>query len=85
MRLTATTGTLFLALLASSGAQAQWGYGPPAPHPYATPYYAPPPVVMVPPYPYVVPGPYPGAVVVNERTGRWCTVRPDGYRWCWTP
>lgn len=59
------------------------------------PYYAAPSVVVAPiaPAPYVAPGygysyisgPVPGSVVVNGRTGRWCTFAPSGYRWCWTP
>jgi hypothetical protein len=32
-----------------------------------------------------MPGPYPGSVVVNSYTGRWCTIQPDGWHWCWTP
>ena len=32
-----------------------------------------------------VPGPVPGSVVVNSYTGRWCTMQPDGWHWCWTP
>jgi hypothetical protein len=24
-------------------------------------------------------------VTVNPRTGRRCTIYPDGYRWCWSP
>jgi hypothetical protein len=28
---------------------------------------------------------YGGATVVDGRTGRSCTIKPDGYRWCWTP
>jgi hypothetical protein len=31
------------------------------------------------------PGPYPGSVIVNPATGRWCTFEPSGWRWCWTP
>jgi hypothetical protein len=89
MRVIPTIGTLMLALLGSSAAHAQWGYGPPlAVPPYPAPYYnVAPPVVVVPapPMQYVVPGPYPGSVVVNEFTGRWCTFQPNGYRWCWTP
>jgi hypothetical protein len=28
---------------------------------------------------------YGGAAVIDARTGRSCTIKPDGYRWCWTP
>jgi hypothetical protein len=31
------------------------------------------------------PGPYPGAVIVNPVTGRWCRTEPSGYQICWTP
>ena len=48
---------------------------------------APPPPVVVAPPPYGTPyvQPYPYAGVVNPYTGRWCTIEPSGYRWCWTP
>jgi hypothetical protein len=26
-----------------------------------------------------------GYVAVDSYTGRRCTMRPDGFRWCWTP
>src|SRR5262245_10468106 len=39
-----------------------------------------------------VPAPYAGSpapsgstVVVDSRTGRSCTIEPNGHRWCWTP
>jgi hypothetical protein len=31
------------------------------------------------------PGPYPGAVIVNPVTGRWCRTESSGYQICWTP
>jgi hypothetical protein len=118
-----TAGLTALALVGSSGAQAQGIYvadpvyaAPPAavyaapapytaapvvvePAPYAAapmvvapaPNYvavAPPATVVAPPYDYAyVPG-YAEpttTTVVNYRTGRRCTVEPNGYRWCWTP
>ena len=33
---------------------------------------------------YVAP-PAAGYVTVDSVTGRRCTIKPDGYRWCWTP
>src|ERR1700684_3137071 len=54
-------------------------------YPYAGLYMAAPvgvgpaPVVAAAPYGGAyVPGPYPGSVVVNAYTGRWCTFQPDG-------
>ena len=53
-------------------------------------YRAPPAIVVKPvPAPGIVvapapPGP-PGAVVVNPYTGRWCTMEPSGWRYCYTP
>ena len=38
---------------------------------YAPPVYAAPPAT--------------GYITVDSVTGRRCTVKPDGYRWCWTP
>jgi hypothetical protein len=85
-----------LALVASTGAHAQAVYlAEPAPAPTydGRAYAAAPPVVVAPAQPYVAvgppaayayaPEPYVGAPVVT--TGRWCTIRPSGYRWCWTP
>ena len=84
-----------LALAGSSSASAQGVYvAEPAPAPYYAPGYATGPVVVAPAPPtvYVAPGydayasgPYSTATVVNPRTGRWCRVEEDGYRWCWTP
>jgi hypothetical protein len=31
------------------------------------------------------PGGGQSAVVVNPATGRWCSLDPSGWRWCWTP
>ena len=55
-------------------------------------------VPVVPPTTYVVPRddyayappvyaapPATGYITVDSVTGRRCTVKPDGYRWCWTP
>ena len=58
--------------------------------PYASQVAVPSPVLPmgVAPGPYdaaYIPGPYPGSVVVNPYTGRWCTLQPDGWHWCWTP
>jgi hypothetical protein len=65
------------------------------------PTYSPGPVVVAPPAVVVAPPAvvlppeigsayaaapiYGGATVINGRTGRSCTIKPDGYRWCWTP
>jgi hypothetical protein len=38
---------------------------------YAPPAYAAPPAA--------------GYVTVDSVTGRRCSIKPDGYRWCWTP
>ena len=53
---------------------------------------APPPTYVVPrddDYAYVPPAyvapPAAGYVIVDAVTGRRCTIKPDGYRWCWTP
>src|SRR5215510_11822848 len=43
---------------------------------YAPPVYAPPA--------YAAP-PATGYITVDSVTGRRCTVKPDGFRWCWTP
>src|ERR1700733_5193151 len=83
-----------LALAGVSGANAQ-DYPVPYralyPYPYAGLYMAAPvgaaPVGFA-AAPYggaYMPGPYPGSVVVNAYTGRWCTLQPDGWHWCWTP
>jgi hypothetical protein len=52
---------------------------------------APPTTYVVPrddyayvPRAYVAP-PATGYVTVDSVTGRRCTIKPDGYRWCWTP
>jgi hypothetical protein len=102
-----------LALMGTTGAQAQIYVAEPAPvYAAPAPYYAPapyspapvvvaPPAVVAPPVaaapPAVVapgyvasdyayaPAPYTGSTIVNTRTGRSCTIQPDGYRWCWTP
>ena len=84
-----------LALMGTTGAQAQIYVAEPAPvYVNPAPYYspAPPPVVVVPPAVVApgpdlayVPPPAAGATVVNPRTGRSCTIEPSGYRWCWTP
>jgi len=93
MRVIPAIPALVLAAVGPNGAHAQWGYGPPAqvyviPAPYPpvvvapAPYYAGPAgVVAPPPYNYYAGQP----VVVNPYTGRWCSFRPSGYRWCWTP
>jgi hypothetical protein len=82
-----------LALFGVTGAHAQIVYpdGPyypvyPAPPEVVAPVPAPPIVVAPPPYgmPYLG-APYPYPAVVNPYTGRYCTVEPSGYRWCWTP
>jgi hypothetical protein len=52
---------------------------------------APPTTYVVPrdDYAYVPPAyaapPATGYVTVDAVTGRRCTIKPDGYRWCWTP
>jgi hypothetical protein len=52
---------------------------------------APPPTYVVPrdDYAYVPPAyvapPATGYVTVDAVTGRRCRIKPDGYRWCWTP
>jgi hypothetical protein len=51
---------------------------------------APPPTYVVPrdDYAYAPPAyvaPPAGYVTVDAVTGRRCTIKPDGYRWCWTP
>jgi hypothetical protein len=87
-----TAAVAALALMGSCSAYAQVYVTEPAPAPY---YYAPGPVIVA-PAPSAVyvgpgygdayaPGPYSDNVVVNARTGRWCRIEPDGYRWCWTP
>jgi hypothetical protein len=55
-------------------------------------YYVAPPTTYVVPrddYEYVPPAyvapPATGYVTVDSVTGRRCTIKPDGYRWCWTP
>jgi hypothetical protein len=54
-------------------------------------YVAPPAAYVVPrdDYAYVPPAyvapPATGYVTVDAVTGRRCTIKPDGYRWCWTP
>ena len=71
-----------------------------APPVYAAPpvFVAPAPSYVAPPTTYVVPRddyayvppayvapPATGYVTVDAVTGRRCTIKPDGYRWCWTP
>jgi len=51
---------------------------------------APPTTYVVPrdDYAYVPPAVVPpatGYITVDAVTGRRCTIKPDGYRWCWTP
>jgi hypothetical protein len=53
-------------------------------------YFAPPTTYVVPrdDYAYAPPAyaaPPAGYVTVDAVTGRRCTIKPDGYRWCWTP
>jgi hypothetical protein len=76
-------------------------YVSPPPYAAAPVVVAPAPgyVTVAPPVTYVVPrdeytyvppsytyaAPESGYTVVNSVTGRRCTVKPDGYRWCWTP
>jgi hypothetical protein len=91
------TGTIAaLALVGSTGAHAQGVYlAEPAPvyvnpAPYPAPYYAAPPVVVAPAPPAVYVGPgygygYGEPYIVDYRTGRWCRIEADGYRFCWTP
>jgi hypothetical protein len=84
-----------LVLLGSVGAHAQVFVEEPAPVYVAPgPIYSPPPVVVAPPAVVLPPAVgsayaaapvYGGATVVDGRTGRSCTIKPDGYRWCWTP
>jgi len=97
MRATPTIAALALTLVGSNGVHAQWGYGPFAPlYVGPAPYYAAPPVVVAPPPVVVAPVARPvvvapptyyaaPTVVVDPYSGRWCTIRPSGYRWCWTP
>jgi len=84
-----------LVLMGSAAAQAQGVYveTPPAtvyvnPAPPGVVAPAPGAVVVAPgaaDYAYV-PAPYTGSTVaVNPRTGRSCTIEPNGHRWCWTP
>jgi hypothetical protein len=85
-----------LALVGSTTAHAQGVYvAEPAPvyvNPAPYPYYAAPPVVVAPAPPavYVAPGygygyGYGEPYIVDYRTGRWCRIEADGYRFCWTP
>ena len=87
-----------VALVGATGAHAQGVYvAEPAPaYVGPAPYYAGAPVVVAPAPRYVAPyatyvAPVdeysyaPERYVVNNRTGRWCTIEPNGYRWCWTP
>jgi hypothetical protein len=61
------------------------------PAPDYVPIAPPPPTYVVPrdDYAYVPPAyvspPATGYVTVDSVTGRRCTIKPDGYRWCWTP
>jgi len=94
----ALIGTIaVLALVGSTGAQAQGVYPPDAyaqgapvyvnPAPYA-PYYAAPPVIVAPAPSAVYVGPgygYGEPYIVDYRTGRWCRIEEGGYRFCWTP
>jgi hypothetical protein len=76
-----------LALVGSTGAHAQGVYvAEPAPvYVNLAPYYAAAPVVVA-PAPYVGPGyVYGEPYIVDYRTGRWCRIESNGYRWCWTP
>jgi hypothetical protein len=64
-------------------------YVAPAPTYSTAPVVVAPPAVVAPPVAvgpaYATPPVYGGTTVVNARTGRACTIEPDGYRWCWTP
>jgi len=84
-----------LALMGSAAAQAQGVYvETPPPTVYVNPA---PPVVVAPAAPGAVvvapgagdyayvPAPSGSTVVVDSRTGRSCTIEPNGHRWCWTP
>jgi hypothetical protein len=81
-----------LALVGATSASAQIVYpGAPYPAPPAAVVPAPAPRIVA-PAPYVwpnvpgyIPGPYPGSVVVNPYTGRWCTYESSGWHWCWRP
>ena len=89
-----TPALVAAALAASTAAQAQIYVADPAPVVVAPPapivVAPPPPVAIAPPAPVVIaPGyadyayvPRPGATIVNPRTGRTCTIQPDGYHWC---
>jgi hypothetical protein len=82
-----TGAAVALALVGSAaGAHAQVIVEPAPVYVSPAPYYAysRAPVVVAAP-PVVVAPAYSGSVVVNARTGRSCTIEPDGYRWCWTP
>jgi len=85
-----------LVLLGSAGAHAQVFVAEPAPvYAAPAPTYSPAPVVVA--LPAVVAPPavvgsayaaaplYSGSTIVDARTGRSCMIKPDGYRWCWTP
>jgi hypothetical protein len=94
----ALIGTIaVLALVGSTGAHAQGVYVEPAPlyvNPAPYPYYAAPPVVVAPAPSAIYVGPgygsgygygYGEAYIDDYRTGRWCRIEQNGYRWCWTP
>ena len=79
-------GTVAALVMSATGAYAQVLYPvPPAPAPRVFIAPAPAPPVVVAPAPSYIPGPYPGSVVVNPYTGRWCTFEPSGWHWCWRP
>jgi hypothetical protein len=91
----ALAGTIAaLAMMGSTAANAQV-YADPAPYYAPGPVVAaPPPVVVAPgpvvvaPAPYIAPGyeyGYNEPYIVDPRTGRWCRIESNGYRWCWTP